>query len=352
MDLESSLNRLVERYDARSDTGPVRWHLDRPGWQWSYGGDQQYSAASVTKLVTNALVLQLADAGDLALDGPAAAYLEPGTMRGLHVLDGVDRSEQITVRQLLAHTSGLRDYARDKGADGTTFVSRAMEHDITFDLADVLDIARTMTPAFVPGARGKAHYSGTNYQLLGAIIERATGRSYADVARAGVIEALGLERTYVWSLDTLDREGSIDPVRYGSGVFRTPLGLASSQAEAGLITTAQDSARFLRAFLAGELFSPAHLQQMRATWRRIGFSLSYGEGVMRFIPLRITTGFRRLPMIGHTGVTGAMCFYAAPLDLVAAGTVNQAAKLLLPFNLMMRSVNAVAGSASQPARTG
>ncbi len=345
MDLESSLDHLVTRYDSRRDTGPVRWHLDRPGWRWSRGGDVQYSAASVTKLVTNALVLQLADADELSLDSPAAGYLEPGVMRGLHVLDGVDRSEQITVRQLLAHTSGLRDYARDKGPGGTTFMSRALQQDVAFDLVDALAIARTLTPAFRPGAPGKARYSGTNYQLLGAIVERVTGRPYAQVARTGVIDPLGLAQTYIWSADTLGLEETIDPVRYGRDRFRMPLGLASSQPEAGLVTTAHEAALFLRAFLAGELFRPAHLEEMRSTWRRLGFSLSCGDGLMRFLPVRVLTGFRGLPMLGHSGMTGAMCFHVDALDLVVSGTVNQAAKPFLPFNLTVRSVREVARTA-------
>ncbi|MBA2696114.1 MAG: hypothetical protein H0U62_09835 [Actinobacteria bacterium] len=42
MDLETRLTELVGGYDARPDTGPVQLHLDRPGWQWSYGGDHPY----------------------------------------------------------------------------------------------------------------------------------------------------------------------------------------------------------------------------------------------------------------------------------------------------------------------
>lgn len=346
MGVEFRLERLVSRYDARGDTGPVRWHLDRPGWQWSRGGDEQYWAASVIKLVTNTLVLQLADADVVDLDAPAAKYLEPGTMRGLHVLDGVDRSEQITVRQLLAHTSGLRDYLLDKRADGST-MGRTIEKDYAFDLADVLDSTRVMRPAFVPGAPGKARYSNTNYQLLGAIIERVSGDSYADAVRTRVLEPLGLERTYVWGFDTLDLAETIDPVLQGTRAVRRPLFLASMQAGGGLITTAQESARFLRSFLAGELFRPAHLVSMQSTWRRLGPSLSYGEGVMRFYPARVTTGFRSLPMVGHIGSSGAMCFHVAALDLVVSGTLNQLPKpgkrlTFAPLNLTVRTVREVA----------
>jgi hypothetical protein len=78
MELEMRLADLVSGYDARPDTGPVRLHLETPGWRWSFGGDEPCFLASITKLVTAALIMQLADSGELTLDQPAVELLPVG----------------------------------------------------------------------------------------------------------------------------------------------------------------------------------------------------------------------------------------------------------------------------------
>ena len=63
--------------------------------------------ASVTKLYIATAVLRLVERGDVALDAPMAAYLPTGLVAGLHRMDGVDRTGEITVRHLLGHATGL-----------------------------------------------------------------------------------------------------------------------------------------------------------------------------------------------------------------------------------------------------
>ena len=105
--LESKLTRLLEQYDARQDTNGVRFALAAPkrGWHWEWsspGSSEQYFIASTTKLYVTALVMQLRAAGQLDLEAPAARYLAPSVMTGIHVLRGVDSGGRITIRELLA----------------------------------------------------------------------------------------------------------------------------------------------------------------------------------------------------------------------------------------------------------
>jgi CubicO group peptidase (beta-lactamase class C family) len=346
MDLEMRLADLVAGYDARPDTGPVRLHLETPGWRWSYGADQPYFLASITKLVTAALIMQLADSRELTLDQPVVELLPVGAMTGLHARRGADRSERITVRHLLAHTSGLPDYFEDKRADGGTTIARVFEHDTAWTKQDLLAITRGMRPRFAPGAARKAHYSDTNYQLLGAIIEHLTGVPYAAAVNERVTVPLALRSTYVFGPDTLTRYDDIDPMLNGKVRLHIPQAMASFQADGGLVSTAAESARFLRAFFAGELFDPTHLAHMQATWRRIFYPLRYGEGLMLFVLPRVLTGFRAVPrLIGHSGASGSVLFRAADVDLVISGTVNQIAKRDTAFQLMTRAVLEVGKSA-------
>ena len=92
-------------------------------WDWaspaaSGGADPagQYFIASTTKLYVTALVMQLRAEGRLDLRAPAATYLDPALLDGIHVLRGVDSSARITVEELLAHTSGIADYFEQRRA--------------------------------------------------------------------------------------------------------------------------------------------------------------------------------------------------------------------------------------------
>ena len=84
--------------------------------------ESQYFIASTTKLYTSALIFNLANQKAFQLDDPVANYLNQSTIEGLLVLKGVDYSGKITIRQLLAHTSGLPDYFQQKKANGKSLL--------------------------------------------------------------------------------------------------------------------------------------------------------------------------------------------------------------------------------------
>jgi CubicO group peptidase (beta-lactamase class C family) len=338
---EAKLQALLDRYDRRTDTANLAFAVAQPstGWTWTYGDvNAQYFVASVTKLYTAALVLQLVRQRLVELDDSIAQYLPADLVRGLNVLDGVDRSDEITVRQLLSHTSGIADYFEEKGADGTTTFGRALDGGPGWTTGEAIAIAKAeMKPHFPPGAPGKAFYSDTNYQLLGAIIEAMTGDTYAAALDGGIVTPLGLTRTYLFSQATVDRFDTVSPLLMDTTPIRIPQVMASVGADGGIVSTAAESLRFLRAFMAGELFPDEYLADMQRPWRRIFFPLQYGLGLMRFSLPRVMSGFRSVPaLIGHSGASGAVAFYAPKTDLYVAGTVNQVKKRSLSFQLLTR----------------
>ncbi len=91
------------------------------GWSGAAGNlkpENRYFIASVTKLYVTAVLLQLRHEGAIALDDPMSRYLPSDLIAGLHVMDGTDRSGQITIRHLMSNTSGITDYFFGKGPDG------------------------------------------------------------------------------------------------------------------------------------------------------------------------------------------------------------------------------------------
>lgn len=345
--LESRLAGILGRYEARPDTSMVRFAMASParGWEWEWssaGSLPQYFIASTTKLYVSALIMQLRDEGRVDLDAPVIAYLDREVMAGIHVLRGVDSGFRITVRELLAHTSGIADYFEQRRRDGSTHIGEALRQDFAWTFEDVLRITKTeLQPRFPPSTPGKAFYSDTNYQLLGAVIEAATGITYEAALRHRILDPLALRDTFPFTLETVDRYGSVAPMLSGTTRVVIPMAMASVRADGGIVSTARDGLRFLEAVMSGRVFPSAYLDEMQRRWHAIFPPLEYGLGIMRFrLPLYYTI-FRRLPsMVGHSGASGAVLYYVPDLDLYVSGAVNQIERRSLPYRLMTRLVMA------------
>ena len=340
--LEEHLLMLLRDFDAREDTHEVQFALASPrygwSWQWPYGvSSKPYFIASITKLYTTALVMQLRDEGAINLDQPAAAYLGESIVEGVHRYQGEEYSQRITVRELLSHTSGIADYFEQKPKNGVSLFTRILRQDSAWSFDDVLGMSREMRPQFKPSALGKAFYSDTNYQLLGAIIEAVTKRSYEQVLQQRILEPLGLKNTYVFMQDMQVQYQHISPMLYGKHFVEIPKAMASFRADGGIVSTTGDGLIFLKSFMAGQLFSGESLEEMQMSWNKVFPVLDYGVGLMRFKLPRYYTLFRKVPrMLGHSGASGAVLFYVPELDLYISGTVNQIKKRRLPYQLLAR----------------
>ena len=121
------------------------------------------------------------------IDAAISSYLPRALTRGLHRLQGVDYSDQITVRHLLGHTSGLADWLEDRPKHGRSLAERLFQDgDLALGIEDVASIVRDqLRPHFPPqdlsAKRQRARYSDTNYMLLIAVIEAVTGQPLCQV---------------------------------------------------------------------------------------------------------------------------------------------------------------------------
>lgn len=146
--------------------------------------DDAWRVGSVTKLITAAVVLQLAAEGRLSIDDPLAG--SAGVV--------VRHSEVITIRQLLDHTAGVPDYltAPDFPWQVSAQAVAAHLHNRVLPTERVAQ-AEVLTRPGPPGSMH--HYSNTNYLLLGLIIESATGLRYEQAVQQRVIDRFNLQRT-------------------------------------------------------------------------------------------------------------------------------------------------------------
>ncbi|MFE2727934.1 serine hydrolase domain-containing protein [Kitasatospora sp. NPDC059327] len=235
--------------------------------------EARFRIGSVTKTFAATVVLQLVAEGKVGLDTPVERYL-PGV---------VPNGAAITVRRLLNHTSGLYNFTDDArfgtegaAADRWLRVGRWT----TYRPQDVVALATAHPPYSEPGAW---HYSNTNYVLLGMIVQRATGHTWADEVERRVIRPLGLHGT------SMPDSSPFVPGPHAHGYLPRPGGpvdvtlqnpSAFGPAGAGISTTA-DLARFNAALLGGRLLGPAELAEMK---RQVAADNggTYGLGLVRY----------------------------------------------------------------------
>ncbi|TDC80304.1 serine hydrolase domain-containing protein [Actinomadura sp. 7K507] len=227
-----------------------------------------FRIGSTTKTFTATVVLQLVAEHRVGLDDPVERYL-PGR---------VPNGENITVRQLLNHTSGLREYLEDTRKfplQGQDFLDR-----MRFADQAPRELARAgvrLPPLFPPGTDWR--YSNTNYVLAGLIIEKVTGRSYAEEVQRRIIRPLGLGDTSLpgkrTSIPGPHAHGYIEVTKDGTTrpVDITRLNPSWAWAAGEMISTTGDLNRFFAALLGGRLLPPAQLKAMKTT---VPFTLPNG----------------------------------------------------------------------------
>ncbi len=329
-------------------------------WQWArtagyatdgrerFTSETPWFLASVTKLYIATVVLRLYEQELIDLDEPISSYLPPELSRGLHVLDGVDYTSQITPLHLLGHLSGLPDYLEERPRRERSLIESVLEEgDRSWSSVEACEFARAkLAPHFPPSdptaKRPRIRYSDTNYQLLMVIAERVTGRTMAEIYRELVFGPLGLHHTWLPGDQPMKPTPAPAAVWMGDTRLDRPLAIESFR---DLYSTASDVLRFGRALFQGDVFErDTTWRLMTQRYNRFGFPIGvaalrapswpieYGLGMMRFELSRWLAGGRHIPgVIGHTGSSGSWLWFCPSLNLLVAGTVDQTEAATVPF---------------------
>lgn len=314
----------------------------------------RYPVASVTKLYTAAVTLRLAEQSELNLGNRMVELLPPIVTEGLHVLDGVDHTHQITVEHLLSHTSGLADYYEEAPRGGKSAQSRLLEgEDAPMPFEEVIRLVREeLAPHFPPqpldAPRRKARYADTNYQLLGAVIEQVTGQPLPEIFDALLFRPLGLHSTSSYPRSPRSGVSPEPDARVWSKDIVLQVGgaLRHQTADGGIVSTLGDQLRFMDALVGGNIFDdPGTWPSMYQRPNRVFFPVEYGLGLMRYAPPRWMSPFFAVPtLVGHTGSTATWLFHCPDLDVSLAGAFD-VAQPPLPFRFLPRVLQAVASEA-------
>jgi CubicO group peptidase (beta-lactamase class C family) len=261
-------------------------------WDAAATDDTRYQLASATKPFTGLLLLQLVEQGRLALDDSITRFFPEAPAAW----------QPITVRHLATHTSGLKEA---EGATADAIVAAAMRQ----------------TLAHAPGT--SSAYGFTDYVVLAAILEKVTGKAYADLLRDSLAAPLSMTAT---GFDNATADGPIrtaDVLPRRAAVYRWEKGTQrrfdflygiTGYAAGGLYTSAADLARLFSALEQGRLLKPSSLQEM---WSRARLPAGEGEFGIGWVVGR-RQGRRT---VGHSGGPALADLLYFPDDGVAVAVL-------------------------------
>jgi D-alanyl-D-alanine carboxypeptidase len=223
--------------------------------------DMRYSIGSISKQFTAAAVLVLQEQGKLKLDDPVGNYVA-GLMRG----------NEVTIRQILSHTSGYQDYWPED------YMMKPMEQPTT--AAAILDQWAKKALDFDPGTQWQ--YSNTNYVIAGTIVEKVSGQKLMDFLGEHIFRPLGMRS--VWNSDEvkLTQTDASPYIRYALGPLRPAPkeGRGWTFAAAELAMTAHDLALWDESLIAQKLLKPESYREMFTDVKtKDGKGTHYGLGV-------------------------------------------------------------------------
>lgn len=242
--------------------------------------DTILEAGSVSKQFTAAAVLLLARDGKLSLDDPARKY----------VPELPDYGQPLTIRHMLQHTSGLRDWGSMASLNGWPRTSRAHTH------AHVLDIVGRQTALnFKPNTDWS--YCNTGYNLAAVIVSRVSGEPFAEFTRKRIFEPLGMSRTS-WRDDyTRIVRDRATAYSLRGGVYSTLMPFENVHGNGGLLTTVGDLLKWNENLDAPKVGDAAFVTEEQRSGR-LENGREHGYGLGLFIG-----AYKGLREVYHSGST-------------------------------------------------
>ncbi|UOD32224.1 serine hydrolase [Massilia violaceinigra] len=239
--------------------------------------DMAMRLGSITKQFTAVGILMLKDEGKLALDDDITTFLPDYPTRG----------KRITIEHLLTHTSGIVSFT----SKPAFFLTEGQDKGV----AQMIDFFKNDALEFEPGTRWA--YNNSGYFLLGAVIEKVSGQTYARFLEERIFTPLGMRHT---AYEGHERNSGPRAAGYTKGWFgrvttAKPISMTQPYAAGALVSTVDDLARWDAAITAGKLLKPA-------TWQKAHTSAVLADGKLTNYGYGWQVGkLRGAPMVAHDG---------------------------------------------------
>lgn len=227
----------------------------------------KYRIGSITKMFTAVMIFQLIEEGKLSLDTTLNNFFP-----------SLPNANQITIGNLLNHRSGLHNFTSD--SDYTTWMTRPKTED------EMLTIISNEKPDFRPNE--KASYSNTNFLILGYIVEKVTGKSYADNLKERITSRIGLSNTYAGGKTDIANGESFSYQFAGNWKQQPETDMSIPGGAGCIVSTTTDPTKFVEALFSLKLVSRNSLNLMKTA------TDGYGMGMFQM-------SFYAKRSYGHTG---------------------------------------------------
>lgn len=283
-----------------------------------------FYTASITKMFTATAIGILKDNDKLKFEDKIAQYLPDSLMNNLHILDGKDYSQDLTIAHLLQHTSGLPDYFTDSTNDESqNIISQLlMNPNKMWSAEELIQFSKEkMTPHFVPGEG--YHYTDTEYVLLALIIENVSGLSLDEFFMQHIFQPLNMNSSYI-NLKSKAINNKLPVVKFYASQYELSSfsSLSADWGGGGLVSTTHDLIAFFKAFNTDKIVKKDTRLAMQ-NWVTETKGMEYGFGMRQVSLGELTNTESDLQLVGHSGSTASFLWYCPQLDIYISGSLNQ-----------------------------
>lgn len=273
--------------------------------------DDLFRIASIGKTVTASTVLLLKEEGKLNLNDTILKFLPDSLLDSIHIYNNISYGSQITIKQLLQHTSGIADYLDEEFAQ--FILSIPNTH---YTIYDILKWTENNKSSSFPPGQG-FQYSDVNFLLLGLIIERIEEKAFNEIIKERIFTPLEMSNTFLEGYDLPPNDFSNT---YYDSINIHDFDFSFDWSAGGLISNTEDLNKFLRSITKGSLFKESNTKDILQEWIETDiYNSMYGCGMEIY-------GFslgRIFELIGHTGAFSSIMLYLPDYNISICGTINQ-----------------------------
>jgi D-alanyl-D-alanine carboxypeptidase len=274
--------------------------------------NSRFHSASVGKTMLAAVYGQLVDEKRVTFDDPVSKWLDDSMLDGLFV-EG--RAGDVTLGQLLSHTSGAADYFEGPVTSGPPMIDLiTTDPDRLFTPADLLAFSRQhQRPASAPGT--SFAYSDTGYILLGLALEAIERRPYDQVLESRLFAPLGMRDSRL--LTEYGKDADVLAVTARGVDLSDRNAMSVDWAGGGVVTTTADLVTFIRSFTSGDLLTAQTRARLTDFEHEYDKGIRYGMGVMQFRFSELSPLlFSMSDAYGAVGATGTYALYDPAGDTI------------------------------------
>jgi CubicO group peptidase (beta-lactamase class C family) len=291
--------------------------------------DTVFSLGSIAKQFTAAVILQLVGEGRMSLDDPLSKYFPDWPQPGARA----------TIRQLLNHTSGIKDYSKIPG-----WIPKNSSR--SFTTGELVALTKTLGSKAEPGAEWE--YNNGGYVILGGVVEKVTGKPWYQAVQDRIARPLGLDSLRYAA--AASASGSL-AIRYGmdGGTPQPtpPIDMSIAGAAGGLVASVRDMAKWAEALHNGKVVAPVLYDEMvRPAKLNDGSTAPYGFALR----LRKIQGH---PALEHGGAGRGIDTDSVylPADRVFVGAFSNSDDLPTDSSVVLRRLAALAIGSPLPTFT-